>query len=327
MSDTLHAVTIGNAIVDVIAQATDRFITDNALLKGAMRLIDAEEAETLYGKMGPGLEMSGGSAGNTAAGIASLGGKAGYIGKVSDDLLGKVFRHDITAIGVEFPTRPLAGPPPTARSLILVTPDAERTMNTFLGACVELTEADIDADLLSRAHVTYLEGYLWDKETAKQAFIKAAKIAHEAERKVSLTLSDGFCVDRHRASFLDLIDGHIDILFANEDEIKALYETEDFETALNNVRGMCDLVAITRSEKGSVILSGPETFEVPAHPVEDVVDTTGAGDLFASGFLYGVTEGRHPADAAKIGGIAAAEVIGHYGARPEQQLSRMITEI
>lgn len=327
MSASLHAVTIGNAIVDVISQADEAFIVDNNLLKGAMRLIDADEAEALYAKMGPGLEMSGGSAGNTAAGIAALGGKAGYIGKVSDDLLGKVFTHDIRAIGVDFRTPPLPGHPPTARCLIMVTPDAQRTMNTFLGACVELGPADIDEALIRDAQVTYLEGYLWDKDSAKEAFVKAAKVAHDAGRKVSLTLSDSFCVDRHRSSFLDLIDGHVDILFANELELTSLFEVDGFDDGLEQLRGMCEMAAITRSEKGCVVLSGADRYDVPAHPATQVIDTTGAGDLFASGFLYGLTTGRHPADAAKIGAIAAAEVISHYGARPEADLKQAIQEV
>jgi sugar/nucleoside kinase (ribokinase family) len=322
---SLHVVGIGNAIVDVIAHADDAFIETNGLEKGAMTLIDADRAEELYGKMGPGIEMSGGSAGNTMAGIASLGGKGAYIGKVSDDQLGGVFRHDIRAIGVQFDSKPLSDGAPTARCLILVTPDAQRTMNTFLGACVDLGPDDIDAALIQSAQVTYLEGYLWDKPLAKEAFLKAAKLAHAGGRKLSLTLSDSFCVNRHRAEFSDLVENHVDILFGNEHEIMALYETDSFDQAVAAVRGRCETAVLTRSEKGSVIVTANETFEVPAEGIERLVDTTGAGDLFASGFLYGYTNGRSLTDSARIGAIAAAEVISHVGARPEVTLSELVT--
>lgn len=315
---------IGNAIVDVFSQATDDFLSENGIEKGAMNLIDAERAELLYSKMGPGMEMSGGSAGNTAAGIASLGGKAGYIGKVQDDTLGKVFRHDITAVGVRFETVPTLDGPPTARSLIMVTPDAQRSMNTFLGACVQLGPEDVDPNLIGDSRVVYLEGYLFDPPEAKKAFVKAARTAHEAEGQVSLTLSDPFCVDRHRDAFLELVDHHIDILFANEEELKSLYQTADFDEALQKVRENCETAAITRGEKGSVVLHKSEVHVIDAEPVAKVVDTTGAGDLFAAGFLHAYCQDMEPADWGRAGGVAAAEIISHYGARPEANLKELL---
>jgi sugar/nucleoside kinase (ribokinase family) len=328
MSARYDTTCIGNAIVDVITKNDEAFITRHGLVKGAMTLIDAERAEALYAAMGPGLEASGGSAGNTAAGLASLGGKAAFIGKVTADQLGGVYRHDIRAVGVDFDSKPLdpavPGTPPTARSLIIVTPDAQRTMNTYLGACVELTPDDVDEAVISGSQVTYLEGYLWDRPTAKEAFIKAARVAHAAGRKVSLTLSDSFCVERHRDSFLSLIDSHVDLLFANEAEIKALYQVDDFDTAVAAVRGRCEVAAITRSEKGSVIVTESETVLVEAAPLVQLVDTTGAGDLYASGFLYGFTRGLGLAESGRIGSIAAAEVIGHVGPRPLVPLRNLI---
>ncbi len=319
-----HVVGIGNAIVDVLTQADDAFIADNRLVKGAMTLIEADEADRLYRKMGPGREVSGGSVANTIAGIAALGGNGAYIGKVCNDQLGEVFRHDIRAAGVAFDTPPIDGSPPTARCLIVVTPDAQRTMNTYLGACVELTVNDIDPAVIARSQVTYMEGYLWDKPTAKEAILKAAALARKAERRVSLTLSDTFCVERHRDSFRELVSGHIDILFANEEELISLFQTDTFEDALAAVRGECEVAAITRGAKGAVILEGASTFEVPAMIYGPVVDTTGAGDLFASGFLYGFTQGRHVAEAAQMGVIAAGEVISHFGARPMANLPKLI---
>ena len=289
---SLDVVGIGNAIVDIIAHADDGFLTAAAMVKGSMTLIDEARAEEIYASMGPGVEMSGGSAGNTIAGIASLGGRAGYIGKVRDDLLGKVFRHDISSAGVEFPSPAAADGPATARCMILVTPDAQRTMNTFLGACVNLGPEDVDAALIARAQVTYMEGYLFDKPTAQEAFRHAARLAHAAGRRVSLSLSDSFCVERHRAAFLELIEHHIDILFGNEAEITSLFETADFNAAVGKLRGMCDLAAITRGAAGSVIVTKDEIVEVPAAPVSRIVDTTGAGDLYASGVLYGLTQGK-----------------------------------
>ena len=315
---------IGNAIVDVLAHAEDRFIEKHGLDKGAMMLVDAEQAENLYQEMGASVECSGGSAANTVAGIASLGGNAAFVGKVKDDQLGGIFSHDIRAVDVDFTTAPASDGPATARCLVLVTPDAQRTMNTYLGACVELTAADIEADAVRQAAVTYLEGYLWDPPAAKEAFLKATRIAREAGRKVSLTLSDTFCVERHREEFLDLVDNHVDILFANEDEVKALYQVADFDEALQAVRGRAEVIALTRSEQGSVILGGDEVHVVDCEPVDQVIDTTGAGDLYAAGFLYGYTQGRDLHDCGRIAGIAAAEIIGHIGARPETSLAELV---
>jgi sugar/nucleoside kinase (ribokinase family) len=320
----LDVVTIGNAIVDVIAHADDAFLADQGMDKGAMILIDEARAEAIYAGMGPALESSGGSGANTATGVASFGGKAGYIGKIRDDLLGKVFRHDITAAGVHFPTGAASTGPATARCLILVTPDAQRTMNTFLGACVNLGPEDIDAQLIEAAQVTYLEGYLYDPPRAQEAFRKAAGIAHGAGRKVSVTLSDTFCVERHRAAFLDLVRHHIDILFANEHELLALFETDDLATAISEVRALTAVVAVTRSAKGSVVISKDQVQEVPAAPVAKVVDTTGAGDLYAAGFLYGFTTGAALERCAQLGSLAAAEVISHYGGRPETPLKVLL---
>lgn len=315
---------IGNAIVDVIAHADDGFLAANGIEKGAMTLIDAARAEELYGRMGPGIEVSGGSAGNTMAGFAALGGAGAYVGKVCNDQLGSVFRHDIRAAGVHFATDPLHGGAPTARCLILVTPDAQRSMNTYLGACVELGPEDIDETLIAASQVTYMEGYLWDPPRAKEAFRKAAGVAHAAGRAVSLSLSDSFCVNRHHAEFLDLVENHVDVLFANEHEIGALYRTDRFEDALAAVRRLGKVAALTRSEKGAVIVAGGEVVEVAAEPVERVVDTTGAGDLYAAGFLYGYTRGLAPAVCGRLGAVAAAEIIGHVGARPEVSLADLV---
>lgn len=315
---------IGNAIVDVIGKSTDAFLAAEGLTKSAMMLIDMERAEDLYSKMESALEMSGGAAGNTAAGIASLGGKSAYVGKVRDDQLGEIFSHDIKAIGVTFETRKSTSGAATARSLILVTPDAHRTMNTYLGACIEIGPDDIDPEMIAGSKVTYMEGYLWDPEGGKQAFRKAAGIAHDAGQKVSLTLSDAFCVDRYRAEFLEFMEHGVDILFANEDEVKSLYETDDFNAALQAVRQDVDIACLTRSEKGSVIVSRSELHEIAAEPNVDVVDTTGAGDLFAAGFLFGYTNGRSLQESGRIGSIAAAEIISHYGARPAESLKDLV---
>ena len=317
---SLDVVGIGNAIVDIIAHADDGFLTAAAMVKGSMALIDEARAEEIYKTMGPGVEMSGGSAGNTIAGIASLGGRAGYIGKVRDDLLGKVFRHDISSAGVEFPTPAAADGPATARCMILVTPDAQRTMNTFLGACVNLGPSDIDQGLIERARVTYLEGYLYDPPLAQEAFRHAARLAHAAGRKVSLSLSDSFCVVRHREAFLQLVDHHIDILFGNEAEITALFGTGDFKDAIDHVRRSCDLAAVTRGAHGSVIVTKDAVIDAPAAPVSRIVDTTGAGDLYAAGFLYGLTREKPLAECGRLASLAAAEIISHYGARPETPL-------
>ncbi len=319
----LDVIGIGNAIVDVLTHTDDDFIKKHELDKGGMMLIDARRAEHLYSQMGQCVEMSGGSAGNTMAGIASLGGSGAYVGKVASDQLGEVFGHDMRAVGIEYQTEPLSDGAPTARCLILVTPDAQRTMNTYLGACVELTPKDIEPDLIKRGKVTYLEGYLWDPPKAQEAFVKAARIAHEADRKVALSLSDKFCVDRHRESFLDLVDHHVDLLFANETEILALCQTESFDEAVRSISGKCEVAALTRSEKGAVIVNQGETVAVSAEKVDKVVDTTGAGDLYAAGFLHGYTRGRSLADCGRLGAIAAAEIISHVGARPETSLAEL----
>jgi sugar/nucleoside kinase (ribokinase family) len=322
----IDVVGIGNAIVDVIAHAADDFLGREALVKGTTTLIDAPRAEALYQMMGPAIEASGGSAGNTMAGIASLGGKGAYIGKVRDDFLGQVFRHDITAIGVRFDTEAATSGPGTARCLILVTPDGQRTMNTYLGACVDLGPPDIDPDIIAAAQITYLEGYLFDPPKAQEAFRKAAAIAHAAGRQVALSLSDPFCVGRHRADFHELVDGDVDILFANEAEICSLYETDDFAAAAAAVRGHVAIVALTRSAEGSVILAPGAEHRVAAAPVARVVDTTGAGDLYASGFLYGLTRDLPLPTCGEIGSLCAAEIISHFGARPEVKLSELVAE-
>jgi len=314
---------IGNAIVDVLARAEDAFIAAQGMAKGGMTLIDAAAAERIYAAMGPGVESSGGSAGNTCAVAAALGARVGYLGKVADDALGQVFAHDIRAAGVRFPSKPLAGGAPTARCLILVTPDAQRTMNTFLGACVTFGPDDVEEAEVASAAVTYMEGYLFDPPAAQEAFRKAAKIAHGAGRKVSLTLSDAFCVGRHRAAFRDLVQHEVDILFANESELLSLYETEDFAAALAAVRAEVGLAAVTRSEKGSVIVAGSATVEVAAVPTK-VVDTTGAGDAYAAGFLAAHAKGLPLAECGRWGSVAAAEAISHFGARPQTDLKALV---
>jgi len=316
--------TIGNAIVDIITKTDDKFLQDQELIKGAMTLIDADRASSLYRKMGPAIEASGGSAANTAAGVASLGGRAAFIGKVAQDQFGGVFRHDIRAAGVAYDTLQETEGPPTARSLIFVTPDAQRTMQTYLGACLNLTPADVDPDTIKGSKVVYLEGYLWDPPQAKEAFLQAARIAHGAGRKVALTLSDSFCVERHRASFRDLVENHIDILIANEAEICSLWQVDSFDAALQATRGKCEVAALTRSEKGAVIFADGEIHVVDAVRVSKVVDTTGAGDLFAAGFLHGYTAGYNLFDAGRIGAIAAAEVISHIGPRPQTRLADLL---
>ncbi len=315
---------IGNAIVDVISHADDAFIRKHELVKGSMMLIDEARAETLYAAMGPGVEISGGSCGNTIAGVASFGGKGAYIGKVRNDQLGTVFAHDLRATGVTFDTRQATEGPATARCLIVVTPDAQRTMNTYLGACTRLGPADIDEQQAAAAAVTYVEGYLWDPPEAKKAVLKAFDAAHAAGRKVSITLSDAFCVDRYRDEFRALVRDKVDILFANEAEIKSLYQVATFEEALAATRKDAKIAALTRSEKGSIIVRGDETHAVPAAPVAKVVDTTGAGDLYAAGFLFGLTHGRPLAECARLGSIAAAEIISHVGARPEKALKDLM---
>ncbi len=319
--------TIGNAIVDIIARTEDDFLVANGIIKGAMNLIDGERAELLYSRMGPAVETSGGSAGNTAAGVANLGGKAAYFGKVSNDHLGGVFRHDMKAQGVAFDTAALNGNPPTARSMIFVTPDGERSMNTYLGACVELKPQDIEEDKVAASKITYFEGYLWDPPLAKDAIRLAANIAHKHGRKVAMTLSDSFCVDRYRGEFLELMrSGTVDIVFANDHELRALYQTADFDTALSALRNDCELAAVTLSEKGSVSVRGSETVQVDAVPVESVVDTTGAGDLYAAGVLFGMTQGYNLKRCGQLGSLAAAIVISQIGPRPQVNLRNAATE-
>ncbi len=323
---TLDVTGIGNAIVDIIAQTDDAFLRSHDITKGGMTLIDAASATRLYGAMGPGVETSGGSAANTIAGIAALGGAAAFIGKVQRDQLGEVFAHDLRALGVRFDTPITASTAPTGRCLILVTPDAQRSMSTFLGAGQELTPDDVDPAVIEAARVTYLEGYLWDPPHAKEAFRKAMRLAHGAGRKVAMSLSDAFCVDRYRAEFQNLVEGNIDILFANEAEIMSLYETTTFDDALQAVRGKCAIAALTRSEKGCVIVAGDEVHVIEAVKPQRILDTTGAGDLFAAGFLYGHTHGRDLASCARIGALAAAEVIAHLGPRPQSDLKALLKQ-
>jgi sugar/nucleoside kinase (ribokinase family) len=329
---------IGNALVDVIADAGEDFLKAHKIAKGAMTLIDAERAAQLYDMIGPAVEMSGGAAANTVAGIASLGGHPAYMGKVKADQLGAIFRHDMHALGVHFATPPAPerrhdiqsvpmdrrGGAPTGRCLILVTPDAQRSMSTYLGAAIEFGPGDIQPDVVKNSQVTYLEGYLFDPEDAKKAFFEAAKLAHQAGRQLSLNLSDVFCVERHRAEFLELVKNEVDILFANQNELLALYETKDLKKAIDRARAHCKIAVTTRSEKGAIIAAGAETIEIPAEPAAKVVDTTGAGDSFAAGFLYGLTQKRPLKECARMGAICAAEVIGHYGPRPQQSLKDLI---
>jgi len=318
---SFDVLTIGNAIVDVFSRVEESFLARHGVTKGMMRLVSEAQSAELFDDMGPSTQISGGSGANTAVGVASFGGKVAFIGKVKADRLGKVFTHDTQSAGVHFATAHATSGPATASSLILITPDGERTMNTFLGACVHLTPDDIDEAVVAASKVTYLEGYLWDPPLAKEAFKKAARIARDAGRLVSITLSDSFCVDRHRDSFLDLIRSDIDILFANEKEIKSLYQVETFDEALQRARKDCSIAALTRSEAGCVIVKGEEIHVVEAHPVKQVIDATGAGDLFASGFLYGFTRDLSLVQSARLGALAAAEVISHVGARPQMSLN------
>ncbi|MCW8086821.1 adenosine kinase [Sabulicella glaciei] len=322
-SQSLDILGIGNAIVDVLAPVPDSFLLDRDLPKGGMSLISTEEAEALYAAMPPGVESSGGSAANTCAVAAALGAKVGFLGKVAKDTLGEVFAHDICAAGVHFPTARLEGGAPTARCLILVSPDGQRTMNTYLGACVSFGEADVDEAEVARAAIVYLEGYLFDPPAAQAAFRKAARVARAAGRQVAITLSDPFCVGRHRDAFLDFVRNDADILFANEAEVSALYGTEDFEQAAAQAARDVSIAALTRSEKGSVILSKNGRDAVEAAPAR-VVDTTGAGDAYAAGFLAAHARGLPLAEAGRWGSIAAAEVIGHFGARPQADLKEMV---
>jgi sugar/nucleoside kinase (ribokinase family) len=312
---------LGNAIVDVLARAEDDFLARQGMQKGGMMLIDEARAESIYRAMGPAVEISGGSAANTIVGVAGFGGRTAFVGKVKDDELGKVFAHDIRAVGVAFDSKPAADGPPTGRCYVLVTPDGERTMNTFLGAAQNLTPAEVDVDIVASAAITYLEGYLWDPPHAKEAFRKAATIAHGAGRRVALTLSDAFCVGRYRPEFVDLLrSGTVDLVFANESELLSLYETKDFDAAVKSLRADARLAVVTRSEKGCIVVAKDDTTAVPAAPIRKLVDATGAGDLFAAGFLFGLARGRDHRTCARLGAIAAAEVIQHIGARPEVSL-------
>jgi sugar/nucleoside kinase (ribokinase family) len=313
-------VAIGNALVDIIGHCDDAFLDRHGRVKGSMQLVDVPTVETLYAAMGPGIEISGGSAANTAVGIASFGGRAGFIGKTATDQFGEVFRHDIRAAGVTFETPSAGGGEPTGRCLILVTPDGQRTMNTFLGVSPHLGNGEVDADLIRSAQILYLEGYLFDRPEAKAAFREAAKVAADAGRPVALTLSDPFCVDRHRDEFLQLVKTSVDILFANEAEVTSLYQTSSFDIAAQRAKADIKFAALTRSEKGSVVLAGGEAIVVPAAPVDQIVDTTGAGDLYAAGFLFGVARNLPMETAGRLGSLAAAEIISHVGARPQVPL-------
>lgn len=315
---------VGNAIVDIISDCDEVFLETHDIVKGSMTLIDEKHADFLYGAVGPGIEMSGGSAANSVAGIAALGGTPTYIGKVKEDQFGAIFRHDMRASGVHFPTAASKTGPSTARCMILVTPDAQRSMNTYLGICVDLSPEDIDRQQVANAQITFLEGYLFDKPKAQEAFHVAAKIAHEAGRRLALTLSDTFCVDRHREGFRELARNDVDFLLANEFELMSLYQVSTLEEAMAMARTECSIVVGTRSEKGAVIVSGDQTFEIKAEKVPVVVDSTGAGDLFAAGFLYGMTHGYDLPTSGRIGAIAAAEVISHYGPRPQRDLKEMV---
>ena len=315
---------IGNAIFDVLVQTDEGFLAAHGMTKGGMALIDEARALSIYQDMGPATEMSGGSAANTIVGVANLGARAAYVGKVRDDQIGRLYTHDIRAAGVAFETRPAADGAATGCSYILVTPDGERTMNTYLGAAQDLTPNDIDAAQIAASSIVYLEGYLWDPKNAKEAFVKASTIAHGAGRQVALTLSDSFCVDRYRGEFLELMrDGTVDLIFANEAEMHSLYQTSDFDTALTQLRSDAKLGVVTRSEKGCVVAAKDRVIAVPAFPIEKMVDTTGAGDLFAAGFLFGLVRGAGHENAGRLGALAAAEVIQHIGARPQTSLKEL----
>ena len=320
-------VAVGNALVDVVSNEQVELLGILDLVKGTMAMVDRDLSDSIYAALSPGVEASGGSAANTAAGVASLGGRAAFAGRIGDDQFGQVFTHDLAALGIAFDGARAKGDGPTGRCLVIVTPDADRTMCTFLGVASELSPDDIPVDLIDDARFTYLEGYLWDQPTAKEAFRAAAARAHQAGRKVALSLSDPFCVDRHRLDFLDLISGEVDILFANDDEIRSLYEVDDFDTAMQKVRNHCEIAAVTRGAAGSVIVTGDDSYEVAAHPVDQLVDTTGAGDLYAAGFLYALARGYDPVTAGTLGGLAAAEVISHLGARPKVSLADLAAPI
>jgi sugar/nucleoside kinase (ribokinase family) len=320
MPDLYDVAAIGNAIVDVISPCDDAFLATNALDKGSMMLVDQAQSAALYAKMAAGVETSGGSAANSIAGLASFGGKGAFMGKVADDWLGEVFRHDMNAIGARFENAPLLGGPGTAISMINVTPDAQRTMCTFLGASVEFSDGDVEDAVVQGAKIVYLEGYLFDAEAARRAFAKAAGLAHGAGRMIALTLSDAFMVERHRAALLGFTEGQVDLLFANEAEVCSLFQTDDFDAAVEQLRPKVKLAAVTRGAAGSVILSQGERLSVKAEPVEKVVDTTGAGDQYAAGFMFGLSRGRPLQQCGRLASLAAAEVISHYGPRPQVSL-------
>lgn len=320
-------VAIGNAIVDVLANMDDDFLARHNMPKGVMTLIDAPLAEQLYGHLSKNsIECSGGSAANTAVGIAAMGGKPAFIGKVAADKLGEIFRQDITKSGVHFTTPCLQNEKPTARCMVIVSPDAQRTMNTYLGACAKLSRKDIDEELIRQTKIVYMEGYLWDRDEAKDALSYAVELAHKHKRKVSLSLSDPFCVNRHRESFLELIKRGVDIVFCNEDEILALFNTADVEEAFEKSKSLCDVVVITRGARGAVAITGDKRYEIPAEPINRVIDTTGAGDLFAAGFLTGYAAERSILECLQMGALAAAEIISHYGARPETSLTELMAQ-
>jgi fructokinase len=323
-SKAFDVVGIGNAIVDVLVQTEDGFLEDHGLTKGTMALVNETQAEQLYGSLGPGLETSGGSAANTLAGLAQLGAQAGFIGRVRNDQLGSIFAHDIRSVGAHYETAAAESGPSTARCLILVTPDAQRTMCTYLGASVNLHPNDLDLDLVRKAKVLYLEGYLWDSDEAKQAFIAAAEVMRESGGEVALSLSDAFCVDRHRESFQELVDGHVDILFANEMEITSLYKANHFEEAVAQVRGRCKVAALTRSGEGSLVLSGNQTLPISPFHLGPLLDTTGAGDLYAAGFLYGYTRGDELERCGRLGSLCAGQVVTQLGPRPQGSLKDLV---
>jgi sugar/nucleoside kinase (ribokinase family) len=328
IDDRLHDVVgIGNAILDVIAETDERFLESQGLVKGSMALIDADQARALYADMGPAVECSGGSAANTMVGIASLGGRAAYVGKVHNDPLGTAFGADLLKAGVQFATPMAPSGPETGRCLVLVTPDAQRTMQTFLGAAATLAPEDVDPAVIEGSQITYLEGYLFDPPPAREAFFNAARIAHAAGRKVALSLSDSFCVDRHRAELLEFVTDQVDILFANEDEIISLYQAASFDDAAGNLRQHCELAALTRGAQGALVMTPEQHISIAAEPIEQLVDTTGAGDLYAAGFLFGLTGSQEPAVCGRLGAIAAAEVISHVGARPSVQLATLADKV
>jgi sugar/nucleoside kinase (ribokinase family) len=321
-SDQFDVVGIGNALVDVLTHEEDAFIEAHGLERGAMTLIDTDRAESLYAAMGQGIEMSGGSAGNTIAGVASFGGRAAYIGRVRDDQLGAVFAHDLRAAGVTFRSAPATEGPPTGRCLIVVTPDAQRTMNTYLGSSEFLGPEDVDGDLIAAAQITYLEGYLFDRPESQEAYWKASRVAHEAGRRVSLTLSDTFCVERHKQAWRSLVTDQVDVLFANEGEARALYDVDTLDEVIRHVQADVEIACVTCGPRGSLVVHGDQVLEVAAHPVPKVVDTTGAGDLYAAGFLFGLTNGRTLDACGRLGSVAASAVLGHTGPRPGLSLAQ-----